>query len=49
MREDFEICPKIVFGPFLVTFKIEGGDLVKTRCKGGCSNVSVIKWKNSLL
>ena len=29
MREEFEICPKIVFVTFLVTFEIEGGDLAK--------------------
>ena len=35
MREEFEICPKIVFGPFLVTFEIEGGDLAKKGVKEG--------------
>ena len=29
MREEFEICPKIVFG----TFEIEGGDLAKKGVK----------------
>ena len=36
MREEFEVCLKIVFGPFLVTFEIEGGDSAKKRCKVGC-------------
>ena len=29
MRDEFETCPKIVFGTFLVTFEIGGGDLKK--------------------
>ena len=44
MRDEFETCPKIVFGTFLVTFEIGGGDLKKKRCKGGYSNVSEEKF-----
>ena len=33
VREVFQICPKIVFGPFLVTF--ERGDLAKKGAKEG--------------
>ena len=29
MRKELEICSKIVFGTFLVTFEIKGGDLTK--------------------
>ena len=45
MREEFGICPKIVFVTFLVTFETEGGNLAQKGVKGGCSNVSVTKWK----
>ena len=45
MREEFVICPNIVFRTSLITFEIERGGLVKKTCKGGCSNVSVTKWK----
>ena len=31
--EELEMCPKIVFGSFLVTFGIEGGDLAKKGVK----------------
>ena len=35
MREEFEIYSKIVFGTFLVTFEIEGGDWPKKGAKDG--------------
>ena len=35
MRKEFEVCPKIVFVPFLVTFEIEGCDLDKKGAKEG--------------
>ena len=47
MKKEFEIYPKIVFGTFLVTFEIEGGDLAKKSAyKGGCVSDKV---KNYLL
>ena len=35
MREEFEICPKQVFGPFSVTFATEWSDLTKKGAKEG--------------
>ena len=49
MRKESEICPKIVFGTFLVTFEIEGGDLAKKGTKEGILICQCGKWKNSLL
>ena len=46
MRDEFERCPKIVFGTFLVTFEIGGGDLKK---KGAKEGILMCQRKNSLL
>ena len=35
MREEFIVCPKIVFGPFLVAFENEGGNLATKGVKEG--------------
>ena len=35
MREEFEICPKLAFGPFLVTFEIKEDDSAKKGVKEG--------------